>query len=208
MSYLILVRHGQSQWNKKGLWTGRRDIPLTDQGREEAKRAGDSIHDISLDFVYSSAQIRCVETLELIKKSKNVSNLQTFQSEALNERDYGALTGKNKWEIKKQYGDETFKKIRRAWDYPIPDGETLKDVYNRVVPFYTKEILPKLKSDKNILIVASGNSLRALLKYMENISEDYISDLEIATGEVLVYQFDHKGKIVKKEARQSHPNTA
>lgn len=206
MAYLILVRHGQSEWNKKGLWTGLRDIPLTQQGKLEAEKAARSISDIKLNLGYTSKLQRSKETLEIIKKIKKNSELPTIQTDALNERDYGDLTGKNKWEIKKQYGNEIFQKIRRNWDYTIPNGETLKDVYNRAIPFYQKEILPNLINGKNIVLVASGNSLRALVKYLENIPENKIAFLEIATGEVYIYVIDTRGKIVFKEKRESRPN--
>ena len=128
-------------------------------------------------------------------------DIPTIAAEALNERDYGIFTGKNKWDIKKQVGDEQFKNIRRAWDVGIKKGESLKDVYGRVIPYYQTEILPKLENGKNVIVVAHGNSLRALVKYLENISDKNVENLEIATGQVYVYKIDERGKIISKEIR-------
>lgn len=200
MANLILVRHGESKWNAKGIWTGLTDIPLNSQGIKEARKAGELLKDIKIDIAYTSVLIRAKQTLDEIKNVLKLS-LQTFENKALNERDYGELTGKDKWEIEKEYGEEKFFKIRRGWNFPIPKGETLKDVYNRVVPYYQKEILPKLKMGKNILIVAHGNSLRALVKYLENITDEDISHLELATGELYVYKIDNQINILSKDIK-------
>jgi len=200
MANLILVRHGQSQWNEKGLWTGLTDIGLTEKGKEEARFAGNKIKGLQIDLAYTSALIRAQQTLGEIKGALGI-DVPTTVSKALNERDYGIYTGKNKWEIKKEVGDEQFRNIRRGWDVGIENGESLKDVYARVIPYYQTEILPKLENDKNIIIVAHGNSLRALVKYLENISDVGVEDLEIATGQVYVYKIDEKGVITSKEVR-------
>ena len=128
-------------------------------------------------------------------------DVPTVAAAALNERDYGIYTGKNKWDIKKEVGDEQFKNIRRGWDFGIEKGESLKDVYARVVPYYQTEILPKLESGKNVIVAAHGNSLRALVKYLENISDKDVENLEIATGQVYAYKIDDRGKIISKEVR-------
>jgi len=141
--------------------------------------------------------LRAKQTFEEIKNILGI-DIPTFENKALNERDYGIYTGKNKWEIKDEIGDEQFKKIRRSWDFPIKNGESLKDVYNRVVPYYENEILPKLKENKNILISAHGNSLRALIKYLEQISDDNIPNLELKTGEIYLYTVDGQGAILSK----------
>jgi 2,3-bisphosphoglycerate-dependent phosphoglycerate mutase len=200
MANLILVRHGQSQWNEKGLWTGLTDIGLTEKGREEARFAGNKIKGLAIDFAFTSALSRAEQTLEEIKGVLGI-DVPTIRTEALNERDYGVFTGKNKWEIQKQVGDVQFKNIRRGWDVGIENGESLKDVFSRVVPYFQTEILPKIQSGKNVIIVAHGNSLRALVKYLENISDEDIANLEIATGQVYVYNLDEKGAIVSKEIR-------
>lgn len=203
MAILILVRHGESEWNKKGIWTGLTDISLSKEGIKESKQAADRLLGKKIDIAYTSVLKRARETLDIIKESLNIPNLPVVENKALNERDYGELTGKNKWEIKKQYGDKKFLQIRRGWDVPIPKGETLKDVYNRVVPYYKKEILPRLKESKTVLIVAHGNSLRVLVKYLENISDADVENLEIATGEIHVYRVAQNGEIISKEKRLS-----
>lgn len=210
MSKLILVRHGESTWNAKGLWTGLVDVPLSERGKEEARQAAEAIKDLPIDTTFTSPLKRAKETLDEMKKIflPNLLNPSQTESAALNERDYGAYTGKNKWEIKETMGEETFRKIRRGWDYPIPGGEALKDVYNRVVPYYQERIEPLLRDGRNVLIVAHGNSIRALVKYLENISDNDIENLELATGEIYLYDIGRKGRVIKKEIRLSRPNTA
>src|SRR5215213_7051403 len=188
MAYLVLVRHGQSEWNALGLWTGLRDVELSEAGKEEARRAGTALADISLDLGYASALKRAQQTLEEIEQAIGREDLPNIYDAALNERDYGDLTAKNKWKIQEEYGDEQFLKWRRSWDFPVPGGETLKDVHARVVPYYEREILPQLKAGKNVIIAAHGNSLRALVKRLEGIGDADIPKLEIGTGEVYVYQ--------------------
>lgn len=206
MSNLVLIRHGKSEWNALGRWTGWSDPSLSDDGRDEAKRGGEALKDIKFDYGFTSKLVRAKETLSEIKKVINQDDLPTIEHEALNERDYGDFTGKNKWEVKEQVGDEEFQKIRRSWDYQLPNGESLKNVYERVVPYYMSEILPKLEEGKNIIIAAHGNSLRALVKYLENISDSNIASLEIGTGEVYVYKIAADGKVISKEIRSSNPN--
>lgn len=203
MAYLVLVRHGESEWNAKGLWTGWTDIGLSDKGFAEARQAGELLKDINFDFAYTSVLGRAKQTWEQIQKVLEQNNVQTIEDKALNERDYGDMTGKNKWEIQKQVGEEEFQRLRRSWDYPPPNGESLKMVYERVIPYYEKEILPKLKTGKNIIIAAHGNSLRALIKYLDNISDADIPNLEMATGGVYVYTIDNGGNITNKEIRTS-----
>jgi 2,3-bisphosphoglycerate-dependent phosphoglycerate mutase len=206
MAYLVLVRHGQSEWNAQGLWTGWRDVPLSPEGIAEARRAGEMLRDIPLDIAYTSALTRAQQTLDEIKRVLGREDLPTVADPALNERDYGDLTGKNKWKILEEYGEEQFLKWRRSWDYPVPGGETLKDVYARVVPYYQRAILPQLREGRNVLISAHGNSLRALVKYLENIPDAEIPKLEIGTGEVYIYHVDPEGRIVGKEIRAVNPN--
>lgn len=200
MSYLVLVRHGKSEWNEKGLWTGWTDIPLVESGILEAKRTGEELQDIKFDYAYSSALIRAKQTLEEIFKVTGQS-LPIIESKALNERNYGDYTGKNKWEVKKEIGEEEFKELRRGWNYPIPNGESLKEVFEREIPYFQDEIEPKLKNGKNVIIASSGNALRAIVKYLEDISEEKIAGLEIGTGEAFVYEVDESGRVVNKEIR-------
>lgn len=198
MAYLILVRHGESEWNAKGLWTGWTDIGLSEKGKEQARLAGEKMKGLQIDFAYTSLLIRAKQTLNEIKSVLGI-DIPTFDNKALNERDYGIYTGKDKWEIRKEVGDEQFLKIRRSFDYQIPKGESLKQVYGRVIPYYQQEILPKLKDGKNILVAAHGNSLRALTKYLENISDENISKLEIEVSEVDVFEIDKDGAVLSKK---------
>jgi 2,3-bisphosphoglycerate-dependent phosphoglycerate mutase len=198
MAYLILVRHGESEWNKKELWTGWTDIGLSEEGKEQAKQVGEKLKGIRIDFAYTSVLIRTKQTLDEIKSTLG-ADMPTFEDKALNEKNYGIYTGKNKWEIKEQVGENMFMKIRRSWDYQIPEGESLKMVYERVVPYYESEILPKIKAGSNVIVVASDNSLRALVKYLENISDSDIASLELKVGEADLFEIDSNGKVLSKK---------
>lgn len=198
---LVLVRHGESQWNAKNLWTGLTDIGLTDQGRAEAKAAGQALKDLAFDVAFTTPLSRAKETLTIMLHALGQSNIPVTENAALNERDYGIYTGKNKLEIKKQLGEEGFVKLRRGWDYPVPQGESLKQVYARVVPYYEKEIVPLLKAGKHVLVSAHGNSLRALIKYLDHVSDKDISNVELATGEIIVYRFDESGRVLARKKR-------
>lgn len=202
MAFLALVRHGESTYNAKGVWTGWLDPPLSEKGFGEARQAGELLKDIKFDISYTSDLLRAQQTLDEIKKILGLE-IRTIISPEIKERNYGDYTDKNKWEVEKQLGEEEFKKLRRSFDYPIPNGESLKDVYNRTIPYYQEEILPKLKNGQNILISAHGNSLRALTKFLENISDEEIENLEIPTGQVIVYQIDSEGKVISKEIRKN-----
>jgi 2,3-bisphosphoglycerate-dependent phosphoglycerate mutase len=200
MTYLTLVRHGRSEWNDKGLWTGFTDVSLVEQGRQEAKKAAKALKGLPIDLAYTSLLKRAQETLSIILNELKLS-VPVAKDFALNERNYGIYTGKNKWEVKEAVGEKVFQEIRRSWDYPIPDGESLKQVYERVIPYYEKEILPKLKENKNVIIAASGNSLRALIKYLEHIPDESISEVEIGTGEAWIYTLQADGTVAGKEIR-------
>lgn len=203
MAYLVLVRHGLSEYNKQGLWAGWDDPALTKEGLEEAKRAGNALRDIQFDRAFTSVLKRAKDTLTEILMILN-QHPPVIENQALNERNYGDFTRKNKWEVKEQLGEEEFQKLRRSWDYPIPNGESLKQVFERVIPYFEEEIFPQLIQGKNIIISSSGNTLRALVKYLENIPDDTIASLEIGTGEVYVYTIDGSGLIVKKEIRAAN----
>ncbi|OIP57815.1 MAG: 2,3-bisphosphoglycerate-dependent phosphoglycerate mutase [Candidatus Levybacteria bacterium CG_4_10_14_0_2_um_filter_36_16] len=206
MAYLVLVRHGLSEYNKKGLWTGWTDIPLAPEGFDEARKTAEELRGINFDHCYSSPLLRARQTLNEIKKILNIEYVQTVEDPALNERNYGIYTGKNKWQIKERVGEEEFQKIRRSWDYPIENGESLKQVYQREIPYYQEEIGPKLKAGKSVIMVSSGNGIRALVKYLENIPDAKISELEVGTGEAIVYQIDQDGKVVGKEVKGTNHN--
>jgi 2,3-bisphosphoglycerate-dependent phosphoglycerate mutase len=201
MAYLVLVRHGQSEWNALGLWTGQEDIGLTEQGRQEARKAADNLRDIQLHKAHTSTLSRAQQTLEEIKEALEHTDLETVQHAALNERHYGDYQTKNKWEIKEQIGEEEFTKLRRNWDHPVPNGETLKDVHARVLPYYEEHILHDLKAGKNVIVAAHGNSLRALMKHLEEVADDKVHEVEIGTGEVLVYEINEDGTVLSKELR-------
>lgn len=200
---LILVRHGESEWNAKGLWTGLTDIGLTQKGKEEAQKAARAISDIPLNAAFSSPLSRARDTLRIMLETLGQTHVTVEESRALSERDYGVYTGKNKWEVQKSLGEAEFLKLRRSWDYPIENGESLKDVYARVVPYYERHIAPLVTQGKNVLISAHGNSLRALIKYLDHIPDKDISSLELATGEIIVYTIDRTGHVVSRERRLS-----
>ncbi len=199
---LVLIRHGESLWNAKGIWTGRTDIGLSERGKEEARRAAEVIRHIPFDAAYTSVLRRASETLDIIIATCGWTNLPVYKSAALNERDYGVYTGKNKSDVKRELGDEIFLLIRRAWDYPIAQGESLKQVYSRVVPYYDAEIAPRIMRGENVLVVAHGNSLRALVKKLDNVSDADISAIELATGEALIYSLDRNGSVIRKDIRK------
>ena len=201
-NYLVLVRHGQSEWNEKNLFTGWKDPGLTQKGVEEAKKAGYQLNKLGLNFdiMHTSALIRAQLTGQIILDVLKQDNLETIKNQALNERDYGELTGLNKDEARENFGVDQVQIWRRSYDTPPPGGESLKDTYNRVIPYFESEILPLMK-DKNVLISAHGNSLRALVKYLDSISEKDIVKLEIATGEPIFYKFTD-GKFIKELHRE------
>jgi 2,3-bisphosphoglycerate-dependent phosphoglycerate mutase len=199
MSLLVLIRHGQSQWNLENRFTGWIDIPLSPKGEEEAKKAGEKLRGYKFDKVYTSVLQRAIKTYEIAKETAGLGDLPVEQDKALNERMYGDLQGLNKDECRKKFGDEQVHIWRRSYDIPPPNGESLKDTAKRVLPYYHEKIEPDLKAGKNILIVAHGNSLRALIMYIENISKEEILKLEIPTGEPIVYELDKDAKIVSKK---------
>ena len=205
MAKLILVRHSKSEWNELGKWTGWTDVDLNEQGRADAKTTAEALKDNQIDQAFVSKLKRAQQTLEIILNEIGQTDVPTVQTEALNERDYGIYTGKNKWEVKEEVGEEEFQNIRRGWEHPIPEGETMKKVYERVVPFYENEVLPLLKEGKNVILAAHGNSLRALVKYLEDLSVEELMALEFGIGEAYVYEVDKSGKIENKQIRAKNP---
>lgn len=203
MAKLFLVRHGKSAWNKLGLWTGWTDVDLDEDGIAEAKAAGELLKDEHIDTVYTSELKRTHQTFEHIKHGSGKHHLTHTPHQALNERHYGVHTGKNKWQVKEEIGEEEFQKIRRGWDTKIPEGETLKDVHARVVPYYEENIKKDLKEGKNVLVVAHGNTLRALIKHLEDLDEQKVCEVELETGEIHCYDLDHEVKVLKKEVKSS-----
>ena len=203
---IIIARHHESEWNKLGKWTGQRDKHLTDYGFEKSNDMGILIKDLRIDYAFASMEVRSIETLSCMLNVCEIYKLPIEHSAALNERDYGDYTGMNKWEEKQLIGEEEFNKIRRSWDYKIPHGESLKEVYERAVPFFLDKILPLAKQGKNVLVVAHGNSLRTIIKYIENISDEGIADVELPFGEIIIYDLDDDGHVMHKETRQTPSN--
>ena len=197
---LVLVRHGQSEWNKKNLFTGWKDPGLTAKGVEEAKSAGIQLRTegFQFDVMFTSDLLRAQKTGEIILKELGVTNLSVVKNQALNERDYGDLSGLNKDEAREKWGDEQVHIWRRSFDTPPPGGESLKGTAERVLPYFKKEILPQLLEGKNILIAAHGNSLRSLVMELDQLTKEQVVKLEIATGDPIYYEIASSGKVVKK----------
>ena len=189
MATLILLRHGQSTWNLENRFTGSEDVDLSPLGIDEARKSGYLLKKYKIDFAFTSVLKRSVHTLDIILEIIG-KNIPIIKSAALNERSYGDLQGLNKTETEKKFGVLQVLMWRRSYKIAPPNGESLKNTYNRVIPFYQSDIVPKLINNKNVLVVAHGNSLRALIMYLENISETAISDFEIETGVLRVYQFN------------------
>lgn len=204
---MVIIRHGESEWNLRGKWTGWTDVGLTEKGARDAEEIGKIITDFDFDEVYVSALKRSEETFQGIIRGlgrPEMNQLPKTADTALNERDYGIYTGKNKWEVKEEVGEDEFTLIRRGWDNVIPEGENLKQVYERVIPYFKAEILPKLQAGETVLLVAHGNSIRALIKYLDSISDEDIADVEMKFGKVLIYRFEKDNDMpVGKEERQA-----
>ena len=224
MSHLILVRHGQSEWNLENRFTGWVDVDLAPKGKLEACKAGELIKDqkINIDYFFTSYQKRAIDTLQLILNTLRIKNTNIIKAWELNERHYGALTGLNKDEMKKKLGEKKVQVFRRSWDispdplnknnpyHPInieiykdipikniPDTESLKNTYERVLPYFKREIQNKLEEKKNIIISAHGNSLRAICKFLFKLDENKITKLEIPTGNPLFISFNDNIEISK-----------
>ncbi len=197
---LILIRHGQSEWNALNQFTGWKDPDLTAKGIEEARNAGMIINNLNINFdlVFTSALKRAQNTAEIILKEIN-QPLSTIKNQALNERNYGDLAGLNKDDARKRWGDEQVHIWRRSYDIPPPGGESLKDTGERVLPFFMKEIHPYVCKGKNVLVAAHGNSLRSLIKFLDNISDEDIVKLEIPTGAPIHYVINEDGSVVSKK---------
>ena len=200
MSLLVLVRHGQSEWNEKNLFTGWRDPDLTAQGVEEARAAGRVLAAAGhqFDMAFTSKLQRAQKTLTLLLSEQGQTELAVTEDEKLNERDYGDLAGLNKDDAREKWGAEQVHIWRRSFDTPPPGGESLKDTADRVLPYYESTILPHLKNGKNILIAAHGNSLRALVMQLEGLSKEDILEVNIDTGVPYVYRLDEAAAIIDK----------
>ncbi|MBM4158839.1 MAG: 2,3-bisphosphoglycerate-dependent phosphoglycerate mutase [Ignavibacteria bacterium] len=197
MPVLMLVRHGQSQWNLENRFTGWIDIDLSEQGVREAREAGEKLKGYKFDVAFTSDLIRAQRTLDIILDIIGRDNIPVYKDKALNERMYGDLQGLNKDETRQKYGAEQVKLWRRSFDVAPPNGESLKNTAERVIPYYEKYIVPELKAGKNVLVSAHGNSLRALLMYLENLTKEQIVETEIPTGFPRKYILDDNLNIIE-----------
>lgn len=199
MAILVLVRHGESQWNLENRFTGWIDIPLTPKGEEEARKAGEKIKGIKFDKAYTSVLIRANKTLEIILDVINQKNIPIEKDQALNERHYGDLQGLNKAETAKKFGDAQVHIWRRSYDIAPPNGESLKDTAARTLPYFEKKIIPDLKTAKNVLVAAHGNSLRSIVMSLDKLTKEQVLELNLGTGVPIVYEFDSNLKILSKK---------
>ncbi len=198
MSLLILLRHGQSQWNLENRFTGWIDVPLSAKGEEEARSAGQKLKAYKIDKAYTSVLKRAQETLRLALEEAGKTGIPIEKDQALNERHYGDLQGLNKAETAKKFGEEQVRIWRRSYDVAPPNGESLKDTAARTLPYFEKKILPDLKAGKNILIAAHGNSLRSITMSLEKLTKEEVLKLEIPTGVPIVYEMNGE-KIASKK---------
>ena len=196
MARLVLLRHGESQWNLENRFTGWVDVPLSPRGIQEAKNAGDTLRGFTFDRAFTSVLVRAIDTLRLVLDAIGQSNIPIEKDKALNERMYGELQGLNKDETVKKYGEAQVKIWRRSYDVRPPGGESLKDTADRVLPYYAQAIKPSLLKGETILIAAHGNSLRALIMELEQLSREQVLELNIPTGAPLLYELDRTGKVV------------
>jgi 2,3-bisphosphoglycerate-dependent phosphoglycerate mutase len=196
----VLVRHGQSDWNLKNLFTGWRDVGLTEKGVAEARAAGKRLkaQGLHFDIAFTSVLSRAQRTLDLVLEEMGETNITVFKDQALNERDYGDLSGLNKDDARKKWGEEQVHIWRRSYDVAPPGGESLKDTAARVLPYYIQEILPRVLRGDNVIVVAHGNSLRALVMVLECLSPEEIVDREIATGVPLIYRLNADSTVAQK----------
>lgn len=198
MALLVLLRHGESQWNLENRFTGWVDVPLTEKGIAEARAAGVRLRDIRFDAVFTSLLKRANETLRLVLEETGQKGLVPVRDAALNERHYGDLQGLNKAETAEKFGAEQVHIWRRSYDVPPPGGESLADTAARAIPFYEQHIEPELRAGRNVLVAAHGNSLRAIVMHLEGLSREQVLELNLATGVPIVYEVDAGARIVGK----------
>ena len=206
MGTLVLIRHGQSQWNLENRFTGWVDVPLTDAGRAEARRAGDAIKRLQFDRAFTSVLQRAEETLRIVLEVIGQPFLPIERDPALNERHYGELQGLNKADTAKKFGDEQVKIWRRSYDVAPPGGESLKDTAARTLPYFNEKILPLVTAGRRILVVAHGNSLRSIVMHLERLTKAQVLELNLATGVPIIYELDASGAILKKTIPDSAPH--
>ena len=197
MPQIVLIRHGESQWNLENRFTGWVDVPLSTKGVQEAREAGQKLLPFRFDCAFTSVLTRAKETLRIVLEVVGQTDLPIEENQALNERMYGDLQGLNKAETAKKYGEQQVKIWRRSFDVPPPGGESLKDTAERVLPYYQQRIQPELTAERTILVVAHGNSLRALVMELDQLSREEVLELNIPTGAPLLYEFDESGKVLR-----------
>jgi 2,3-bisphosphoglycerate-dependent phosphoglycerate mutase len=200
MAQLVIIRHGQSQWNLENRFTGWVDVELSEKGIEEAKNSGEMLKDYKFDAAFTSDLKRAQNTLQTILEISGQTNIPVTKNKALNERMYGDLQGLDKAETAEKYGADQVHIWRRSYDIPPPNGESLKDTVGRVIPYYTEHIEPLLKQGKNIIISAHGNSLRALIMHLENLTPEQILQKELGTARPIIYNLDENAKVLKVQA--------
>tara|TARA_E500000178_G_scaffold344614_1_gene393188 strand:+ start:2500 stop:3120 length:621 start_codon:yes stop_codon:yes gene_type:complete len=200
MSQLILVRHGQSEWNRQNLFTGWRNPDLTEQGVREARNAGKALRaeGIRFDIGFTSELMRAQKTCSLLLDEQGQTDLEVIRNVALNERDYGDLSGLNKDDAREKWGEDQVHIWRRSYDTPPPGGESLKDTAERVLPYFNAEIMPHIHAGESVLVAAHGNSLRALVMVLDVLSEDEVTGVNIATGEPYIYDLMADGSVTSK----------
>lgn len=198
MALLVLLRHGESQWNRENRFTGWVDVPLTEKGEAEAEAAGERLRGIDFDVAYTSLLTRANETLRIVLEAIGQSNLVPVRDQALNERHYGDLQGLNKADTAERYGAAQVHIWRRSYDTAPPGGESLADTAARAIPFFEERIAADVRSGRNALVVAHGNSLRAIVMHLEKLSREAVLELNIATGVPIVYELDAHGAVLGK----------
>ena len=196
MKQLILIRHGESQWNLENRFTGWVDVPLSPKGEQEAREAGEKLRDYRFDYAFTSVLTRAIRTLEIVMDVIGQPGLPVERDQALNERMYGELQGLNKTETAEKYGEAQVKLWRRSYDVRPPGGESLQDTAERVLPYYRARIWPRLAKGETLLVAAHGNSLRALVMHLDRLSREDVLELNIPTGAPLLYELDDQGHAV------------
>jgi 2,3-bisphosphoglycerate-dependent phosphoglycerate mutase len=199
MSKLILLRHGESQWNLENRFTGWVDVQLSPKGEQEAKRAGELLKDYPIDLLFTSVLSRAINTAQIALDVRGKGDVPVERDQALNERHYGDLQGLNKAETAVQFGEEQVHIWRRSYDVPPPNGESLKDTAARTIPYFEAKILPLVKAGKNVLVTAHGNSLRSIVMYLDKMTKEQVLELNIPTAVPLVYDIDENGNILSKQ---------
>jgi len=194
--HLVLIRHGESQWNLENRFTGWVDVPLSPKGEEEAREAGNKLQAFKFDQAFTSVLSRAINTLGIVLEVLNQTAIPVTKHEALNERRYGELQGLNKADTVEKFGEQQVKLWRRSYDIRPPGGESLKDTAERVIPYYEQEIWPELVQGKHVLVVAHGNSLRALVMHLNKLTTDQVLELNIPTGAPLYFQLHQDGTVV------------